>query len=64
MVVVKGFNLFIWVCLKNAVGFESGRFWVLSKRLFEGNIGEYCVKKNALYRFKKIRFKTIEHFSD
>jgi hypothetical protein len=27
------------VCLKNAVGFESERFWALSKRLFEGNIG-------------------------
>jgi hypothetical protein len=37
------------VCLKNAVAFENERFWVLSKRLFEGNpeASELSSKKRA-----------------
>jgi hypothetical protein len=40
------------VCLKNAVGFESERFWVLSKRLLEGNIGNIGRKKRAAQALK------------
>jgi hypothetical protein len=43
------------VCLKNAVGFESERFWALSKRLLEGNIGNIGRKKRAAQVLKDAR---------